>query len=334
MKRILNLLLAVLITAASSSGAAEVVRKPDPIQLLEAAYAGPAFSYQGQVLLTQWSGKEKRAEEVNVFFAPPGRYRLEFLAPDGSVDRIVLGDGQREQVQLVKQGKVFAGYATEVSPRLIPGDEERRLLLANYRIALSGTEDIMGRSTWVLDLEPQVAGKPSQRMWIDRESNAVLEVKRSLSDGGASSQFTRFEKKALPDSLFGQDASIQSLEIGKPAENPEEARKMTGDAGDRASLNGGFALMGADLFDVRGETVRHLRYTDGLIPVSLFVTRVAVEAPKISDAAARPAASPMYFGLAAPVNVSQWKQGKDHFTLIGELEPSLLQRISADTHTN
>ena len=333
MKRVLSFLVAALTFATAPVAAADAVRSPDPIQLLDAAYAGPTFAYQGRVLLTQWSGKQKRAEEVNVFFAPPGRYRLEFLAPDGSVDRIVLGDGQREQVQLVKQGKIFAGYATQVSPRLLANEEERRLLLTNYKVTLGASENVMGRPTWVIDLTPTVPGKPSQKMWIDRESNAVLEVKRVLPNGGAASQFTRFEKKALPDSLFGQDASIETVEFGKPAENVEEARTMMGEPGEKASLEGGFALMGADLFDVRGETVRHLRYTDGLIPVSLFVTRVAVEAPKVSEAA-RPASTPMYFGLTTPVNVSQWKQGQDHFTLIGEVEPTLLQRISAGSHTN
>jgi len=335
MKRAARLLLApLLVLAGGPLQAVDKVITPDPIQLLDTAYAGPAFSYQGRVLLTQWTGKQTTAEEVNVFFAPPARYRLEFLSPDGSIDRIVLGDGRREQVQLMKQGKVVASYATETSPRFIDKEEERRLLLANYKVSVVGPENVMGRSTWVVDLTPVAAGKPSQRMWIDRESKAVLEVKRTLPTGGASTQFTRFEAKALPDTLFGQDNTIAVEEIGKPLENPEEARQLGGTTGDQSSLEGGFSLMGADLFDVKGEKVRHLRYTDGLIPVSLFVTRVAVEAPKAPDAGTRSLTSPIYFGLSTPVNVSQWKNGKEHYTLIGEVDPALLQRITSGSRTN
>ncbi len=335
MKRAARLLLASsLLLAGSPMSAADKSTNPDPIVLLDTAYAGPAFAYQGRVMLTQWTGKQTSAEEVNVFFAPPGRYRLEFLSPDGSIDRVVLGDGHREQVQLMKQGKVVSSYATETSPRFIDKAEERRLLLANYKVTLVGPENVMGRSTWVIDLTPNAEGKPTQRMWIDRDSKAVLEVKRTLPTGGASTQFTRFEAKTLPDSLFGQDSTIVSQEIGKPVENPEEARQMSGKSGDQGNLTGGFSLVGADLFDVKGETVRHLRYTDGLIPVSLFVTRVAVEAPKAPDTGARSLTSPIYFGLSTPVNVSQWKEGKEHYTLIGEVDPALLQRITAGTQTN
>ena len=157
MKRALNLFASFAFLAATA-GAADRARQPDAVQLLDAAYAGPTFSYQGRVLLTQWTGKQTRAEEVNVFFAPPGRYRLEYLSPNGAVDRIVVGDGEHEQVHVVKDGKIVAGYATETSPRFIGKDDERRLLLENYKITLGGTENLMGRSAWILDLAPLTPG--------------------------------------------------------------------------------------------------------------------------------------------------------------------------------
>ena len=332
MKHGLNLLAATVFVFAATAGRGEAASRPDPIQILDAAYSGPASPYQGRVILTQWVGKQTRAEEVNVYFAPPNRYRLEFLAPDGSIDRIVVGDGQQEQIQLIKQGKIFGGYTSHASTKFIDKDEERRLLLANYRISLVGNENVMGRSAWVLDFAPSVAGKPTQRMWVDRETNAVLEVRRSLPTGGATSRFTRFEPKVLlSDGLFGQDSSIRPSDVVRAAENPEDVRKMMGVSEDHGALEGGFALLGADLFDVEGEKVRHLRYTDGLIPVSLFVTRAPVEAPKAAKSASQPASSSLYFGLSTPVNVSQWKEGKDHFTIVGEVDPALLKKMSAAT---
>jgi outer membrane lipoprotein-sorting protein len=335
MKKVVSATLAFLLLAASTpASAGESARTPDPVRLLDVAYTGPTASYQGHVLVTQWTGKQTSAEEVNVFFAPPGRYRLEFLAPNGDVDRVVVGDGTREEVDVIQGGKTVSSYATEVAPRFLGRGEERHLLLNNYRVALAGTENLLGRTAWVLDFTPIVAGKPSQRMWIDRDSNVVLEVKRSLHDGGASSQFTRFEMKPVADALFGQNPSLVTQEMGQPIDSAEDAQKMISRAGDPNVLDGGFALLGADRFDVKGQTVRQLRYTDGLVPVSLFVTRVPVAAPKITVDAAQPSGTPMYLGLTTPINVQQWKEGKEHYTLMGELEPSLLQRISVGTQTN
>lgn len=335
MRRIAEGLLALSIAAVFSAPSAAAPAKPvlpDAVQLLDRAYAGPVQPYQGRVVLSQWSERENSSEEVNVFYLPPNRYRLEFLTPDGAVDRIVLGDGTREQVQLIKQGKTFAGYSNDISPRVIDRAEERRLLLSNYEVTVLGSEDVMGRPAWVLDLTPHADGKPSQRMWIDRETNAVLEVKRALAseNAGATSRFTRFEiKKDLPTSLFGHDNTLASTDGLAVEHDPDNAR-MAEDV-ERGSLSGGFALLGADLFDVRGEPVRHLRYTDGLIPVSLFVTRVPVDSSGMR--APRASSTPLYMGLSSPMHVNQWKEGSEHYTLMGEVAPELLRRMSAPPTT-
>ncbi|MBV9080409.1 MAG: hypothetical protein JO102_04735 [Elusimicrobia bacterium] len=311
-----------LLGTAALAQASSPTPQPNAVQLLDLAYSGPSSPYQGRILLTKWSGTRTTTEEANVFFSPPERYRIEFLAPDGTVDRVVIGDGQSEQVQLIKQGKTLGGSTSTASQKIMPRDEERRLLAENYAITVAGSEDVMGRQAWVVDLVPKLAGKPTQRMWIDKDTNAILEVKRTLASekSGADSRFTRFEiKKDQPETLF----AFANLPKSQPSK--EENAAPAAPPSDGARLAGGFAFAGSDLFDVRGQRVEHLRYTDGLVPVSLFVTRVPVEAPKLQEAAS--VSSPMYIGLANPVHVSQWKEGSQHYTVVGEVSPELLRQM-------
>ena len=328
MRRPTDLLRAAVLGLAIVTPAAAAPAAPDPVQLLDQAYAGPARPYEGRVILTRWSADRSTSEEANVFFSPPSRYRLEFLSPDGSVNRVVVGDGQRQEIELVKEGRSFTGTSDDaLTPR--QRDDERRLLLANYKVSFGGAENVMGRPTWIVDLTPAVAGKPAQRMWIDRETRAVLATRRTLASEktGASSRFTQFETKStLPASLFAGVAA-PAIEKSKSDRKAETTQVSAARPTDPARLLGGFALRDADLFDVKGATVRHLRYTDGLIPISLFVTRAPVDSAGIAPASAE---SPQNL-LSTPVQVNQWKDHGNHYTLVGEVSPELLKQMSAPT---
>src|SRR5689334_249418 len=67
-------------------------------ELLQAALAAPSVPYQGKVMVTQWYGKQTRAEEMLVRFAPPDNIRREWVAPDGRVARVSISDGEHESV--------------------------------------------------------------------------------------------------------------------------------------------------------------------------------------------------------------------------------------------
>src|SRR5947207_3189771 len=87
---------AFLCLLSSSSWAAD----PDSQAILKKALNPPTIAYQGVMTVTHWYGDNTRMEEIGVRFLPPDRYRLEILKPDGRIDRIVLSDGETEQILL------------------------------------------------------------------------------------------------------------------------------------------------------------------------------------------------------------------------------------------
>ncbi|MDD5629101.1 MAG: sigma-E factor regulatory protein RseB domain-containing protein, partial [Elusimicrobia bacterium] len=194
---LLPLLAAVPARAAAPS--------PDPESLLEAALSAPELPYHGHLTVTEWSGRETRAEEVEVFYSPTNRYRWEFLAPDGSASRVAVSDGSNETTWLVRPGKAVPGEAVRSATKLMMPEREKELLLRNYRLSVSGPDLVAGRKAWVLDLRPTVATKPHQLLWIDTETQIILSIRRYLpkKQFAAWSRFTRFDLKTpLPDSLF------------------------------------------------------------------------------------------------------------------------------------
>jgi len=162
-----SLLAAALAGAAVGARAAEV---PSPEALLDAVLAAPAIPYQGRVMVTQWFGKQTRAEEIRVYVLPPDHVRREFLSPDGAVTRISVSDGDIENVRLVRSGKTVRGDAARSYDKVLPPEKERELLTANYKLSAGAGEKVAGRPTWKLTLEPKIPGKSWQTFWVDHET--------------------------------------------------------------------------------------------------------------------------------------------------------------------
>ena len=319
--------------AASAVSAAA----PDPLELLKSVAAGPTTSYEGHVTVIRWFGKRTRAEEANVYFSPPNLYRWEFIAPDGSPERLVVSDGKKEYLSLARQKKVLSGDAVKSSPKPTEPDREVELMLKNYRLTLSGTEKRAGRAVWVVEISPRVHGKPTQRIWIDQETNVLLESRRFWEKGvfAVLSRYTRFEpKESLPDELFElkTEPGVQVDEHGLDPDylSFEEMRRATGKTFNfPQALPGGFVFESADFFDVQAQAVRQARYTDGLASLSLFQTNRPVSLPKDASPEAALPPHPGDFGLASTGHVLRFKRGRLHYTLLGDVSEELLSVIAA-----
>lgn len=325
--------LALLLAAAASAGELPAAEK-----LLDFSLEPPAVAFQGRMMVTHWYGKQARAEEALVYHSPPNLTRREFLAPDGSVTKIVVSDGEREQVRLVKAKKVIAGDAVKTYEKVMPAEKERELLLKNYKLTVSGPEKVAGRSAWVLHMEPAAAGKPSQDLWIDQETRAILENKRYLpkKSFAALSRYSHFEpKKSLPDSLFALDAATAAI-AGKGLEPDFMSLQQLNDATGQdikfpEELPGGFLFESADFFTVGKHTVRHARYTDGLAVVSIFETDKPARLAKGSTAAVSAGSSKGagQLRLSSSGKVLNFRRGAFFYTLMGDVTRELLQSIAA-----
>src|SRR5262245_18948116 len=114
-------------------GADDRLVQPDSVQLFHIIHDSPDIAYEGHMMITQWTGTVARAEEANIYFKPPHDYRVEFLLPDGSVDRVVMSNGFREKVQLMQSGSIVKEYSNKQPPRLLDNKQENELLSANYK---------------------------------------------------------------------------------------------------------------------------------------------------------------------------------------------------------
>jgi|GEM_PF-638573 len=345
-----KVLLGLLLAASAALTPARAQTPPDPISLLDATLAPPSVPYQGRVMVTQFFGRTKsgdiatRAEELLVHVSPPDRVRREFLAPDGSITRVQISDGDQESVLSIKSGRTIVGNALRADEKVLAPELERDTLLSNYELTASTAEKVCGRATWRLTLAPKVDGKEWQTLWIDQDTNIVLRMKRWQPSRpfASEAQFTSFEpRKAQDAELFRVEDSTDER-VDESSGDVVRARGLsprfltldqlsTTGGGPRLpeTLPGGFIFESADEFFIRKSPVRHARYTDGLTVLSVFQTDRPVRLPK--DASVIP---PGREPLPGPLRASsagkvlQWKVGARHYVMMGDVSRDLMAEIA------
>ncbi len=306
---------------------------PAPEDLLESALSSPSISYQGKVMVTQWFGKQTRAEEMRVHFAPPAKIRREFLAPDGRVTRVSVSDGEFEQVS--RDGKSVVGDAVRSYEKVMPPEREREVLLSNYELLIDTADKVAGRPVWLLTLKPKLEGKAWQSMAIDQETKVVLRVKRYLPRRSFASQasFTSFEpNKPQDNSLFvlgaTTGAAVSAAALTPDFMTLEQLAKEMGRASRLPqSLPGGFVFESADVIKAGKSRAAHARYTDGLTVLSVFETEHPVKLPK-SGRIAVSAGFPGALSASRAGKVLNIKAGDRHYTLMGDLSRELLADVA------
>jgi outer membrane lipoprotein-sorting protein len=331
------LILALLAHSAAAAWAVAAPAPPDPLYLLGEALSAPDRPYHGHLTVTEWSGRQTHAEEVEVYYSPTNRYRWEFLAPDGSASRVAVSDGAHETILLVRPGKTVTGDAVRSSTKLMMPGREKELLLRNYQVFRTGPDMVAGRKAWVLDLRPLVTGKPHQQLWIDTESHIILSIKRYLPKKrfAALSRFTRFDLKTpLPDSLFSlqvDSAAPVTQDLTPDFLSIDELEKATGREIELpVDLPGGFVFESADYFDVGKDVVRHLRFTDGLALLSVFLTDKPVRLPPGGAIQLNAEISPPgSLRLSSTGKVFSFHRGRQYYTLMSDVSRELLEHIAA-----
>jgi outer membrane lipoprotein-sorting protein len=315
---------ALLATPSSAMPAAE--------ELLQHALASPTIPYQGKVMVTQWFGKQTRAEEMRVHFAPPDNVRREFLRPDGAIARVSVSDGEHETVS--SGGKVVVGDAVRSYEKVMTPDREREVLLSNYELLVGTADKVAGRPVWLLTLAPKIDGKAWQSMALDQETNVVLRVKRYLPHRSFASQatFTSFEPKKQDEALFHLGDST-SAAVSAPSLTPDFmtldqlAKEMGRPSRLPMTLPGGFVFESADALKAGKSKVAHARYTDGLTVLSIFETDRPVRIPK-SGMIATSKGFPGALSVSRAGKVINLKAGGRDYTLMGDLSRDLLADIA------
>ena len=329
----LALILASGLTAATlapSVPAALRTPPPEPAALLSRATEASEQAYYGKMIEVQWYGRQARAAEIQIFSKPGGMLRREIHAHGTAQGQLAVSDGETEWIVLPAQKRAFKGAPSHSEPKRISPEDERALLLKNYTVKVRGQEEVAGRKAWVLNIDPIATGKPSQSLWIDQQTGLILRSKRYRSNGSLESlsQFAQIMIPAeIPDEMFAWEPpkgytvedhglSPQFLSL----QGMKDAVAATPDVPQ--ALPGGFEFESAGAVTMRGQSVLHMRYTDGLLTVSLFQSPVPVRLKELATAPGE--------GRLPGGRVLQWKAGRKHYVLIGDLPQSMMRRLALE----
>lgn len=290
-----------------------------------AAFHAPAVPFQARVILTEWRDGENRAEEARLYFSPPNSYRIEFLAFDGSVKKVVQTEDVNSYVMAGVTEKAPGNGPLQVSS-LLTAKQVEDLLVANYTFELKGSETFIGRPVWALRLHPRTPGKPAHELKIDKQTLVVLEQRRYVTDDkmGSLTQFSTFEpNKVLAAELFLQPSQALApktdVNLGSAAlQTPPESYRV---------LPAGFSLNGYRTFQVAGTSANHFIYTDGALPLSVFETKLPVRFPERRSPADKNSVSGPT-ELTSADQVVYDKKGNNYLTIVGEVSPDLLHNIA------
>ena len=325
-------LLASSLAAATLAPAAPPALRPPPPQaaaLLGRAMAPAELSYYGKMLEVQWYGKQARANEIQIFYKP-GMLRREIHAHGSSKAQLAISDGDVEWIVLPSQKRAYKGVPSKTLPKQLGPEAEQALLLKNYTVKVHGPETVAERKAWVVDIDPVAKGKPRQTLWIDEQTGLILRSKRFRANGSlaALSQFVHIRIPAeVPDELVdyeppkgykvedhGLSPQFLSLDGLKDAVASPPAVPQT--------LPGGFQFESAGTVSTHGQSVVHLRYTDGLLNISLFQSPVPVRLRELADSPGE--------GRLPGGRILQWKADKRSYILIGDLSQGMMRRLAAE----
>lgn len=302
----------------------------DPLDVLKQATAPPSEAYYGRTLEIQWYGKRARASESVVYYKPPGRLRRETRAHGTRPAELTISNGSEEWIVIPSRRRAWSGQASKQPQRLLSQDEEWKLLDRNYEVRLASDDDeVAGRETWKLELTPRSAGKPSRSLWIDKETGLVLRVQNFHPDRSLASLFN-FTQLSLPaelrDELFDYkpppDYRVAEHRLSPQFSTLDKLRDAAASVPRApAELPEGFVFESAGLVNVGSRRVTHVRYTDGLVSLSLFDSPVPIHWRDLPGEGGRERLVPGGSAL-------EWSSRRRHYVLMGNVTRDLLRRLA------
>lgn len=186
--------------------------------------------------------------------------------------------------------------------------------------------DVAGRPAWALTLTPVDAGKPHQTLWFDQATGVLLASRRFLpgTPYAAAVRFVRFKPDVdFEEGFFNlkSDDAQRTDDCGWAGRSEPAGAAST----ERTELPFGFSLENRGQFDVQGETVTHLSYSDGLAVVSIFETRRPVRVP--AGAVTSTGAGPRLLDVSIPARVVYGRRDGVYRTVIGDDTAELLNEL-------
>ncbi|HKV43738.1 MAG TPA: polysaccharide deacetylase family protein [bacterium] len=327
---------ALMGSLAAAPGTPGWAQPPEPDTALSwlrsGATAPRRVSYAGTKEITIWGGRVQ-ASQVRIFHAAPDRTRLEYVPAGTQPQRIIIITGRMETEYIPARNQVFE--------RPAPAADEDRLtqavlpqILANYHVHFGPPDLVAGRPSRVIEVQSKFPGRPSLRIWVDRQTRLILRFERYRADGTLqeSSAFlnVRFAPILAPG-LFTVPVppGTRVLQQRNPPNlsTAEIAQRVGFTPQVPTYLPAGFVLMRSLVRNVRGLPTAVSLYSDGVSTLTLFESRGALASPR-----GRPVRIGSVTGTIAAQGVAtllHWNIGVISYTLVGELPQQDLVRIAS-----
>ncbi len=300
--------------------------------LRSGATAPRRVSYEGTKSITVWGG-QVQASQVQIYHAAPDQTRLEYLPAGNQPKRIV-----------IIKGRTLLEYnpaRNEIIERPAPEADEERLtrdvlphILSSYNVSFGGMEAVAGRAARVINVEGKFAGRPSLRIWVDRDRRLILRFERYKADG--TLQETSAFLNIQYDPTFAQDLftvpapqGTQVRQQGRPRSLSldEIARRVGFTPQVPSRLPSGFHLTHSVVRVVQGQPAAVFVYTDGVSNLTLFESRGAKAQPRGRAVRIGPVEGTI--ALQGPLTVLHWNGRGISYTLVGDLPQDELVQVAA-----
>ncbi len=327
---------------------------------------GNEVSFKATQTIILWYPTGSSACITNVMHKAPNLTRTEYLpsATATSGYRVVISDGESTWHYEPSLGVVFhmPGTAPERARQQKPGtgpgtvsaasNSAFSLIERNYTVSLMSTESLAGRRAHVIRLRPVNPGNPSRRIWVDTEYPFILRTEKYRPNGFLSSLSFYNDIEFMPE--IADDAfrlqvpprvAIVTLPGAGSLVSLEDLQKRAGFSVPVPNVvPAGYVLEGGTLTPREDVQIAHIRFTDGLNTISLFIV------PPVSGATGRRPGGPNIEDQFDAVSLGRqvllddgtkaqladyqdakllrWLKSGYEFTLIGEVDESLLLQMA------
>lgn len=232
-----------------------------------------------------------RGNKVVIYFQVPNpnvsRVLVAKLIPNLGKTEILSSSGESTEV-VIEDGKYQWRYIPShrlIIKRSLEGPDEARqktekniqLVQKNYYVKVGEKQRLVNRTTFIINLQPRVAGRPRHSIWVDKESGLPLKTE-VYSPEGRLARLSTYSKIDFAPNLSREDFKLQIPPKADIREVEEKANLELAAAerlfGEKvlipAYLPSGFVLRDIAISFIGSNRRLQLLYSDGLSSISMF----------------------------------------------------------------
>ncbi len=305
--------------------------------IVSAAAAPKHISFVGQMVSIRSGQTRSSAVVSKIEHRAPDETRRTYLTPRDMYGQFVISRGAMSwNVDPVRKRVVVTENKAAIDPVAVVDDIA--MVDGNYRAVRTASDVVADRKVDVVDLVSRYTGERVMRLWIDTQTHVVLGKEAYHSDGSLAWRMRYDDIRytdGIPAAIFTgtAPAGFQTVQ-GRSYHRPQMLPGAVPDAGFKPItpryLPDGFALIGADVSQVKGVRNLHLIYSDGIRTLSLFETATdrAIDFTGMKAQRTRFEDHDAQYVHDGPTTLLAWREHGLAFALVGDLELKELTQIA------